>query len=307
MRLKKIILFGLTLALTAAVHAQAAIALTKISVGYVPVIDFLPAYVAKEQGLFEKNELDVTLKPIFIASNIASAMVAGDVQIGLGTAPNMMMANEGGLDLVAIYGITRDTKSNPMLSLIARKASGIKAATDLVGKKIAVPGLNSVIHIFTLKWLTKNGVDPSKVTFVELPMPQLENVLKGGLVDAVSVIEPFRGKILRDSDSVLIANIASDLRDNMMMGYWQALRGWAKANPAAIKEFRAAMDEGLSFIRKNPEAAKKIATKYLRVVPPNFPTWDFKQTTDDFQYQADITRELGLLKKPVDVGSLIWK
>ncbi|WP_137046354.1 ABC transporter substrate-binding protein [Pseudolabrys sp. FHR47] len=306
MTIKRLISFGLAFVLAAAVHAPA-FAQTKISVGYIPAMDFLPAFVAKEQGLFEKNGLDVTLKPIVLASNVASAMTAGDVQIGLGTGPNMMMANEGGLDLVAVYGLTRDTKQNPIVGLIARKGSGIKTAADLVGKKIAVPGLNSVVHIFAMEWVAKNGVNPNKVTFIELPLPQMGSVLKGGLVDAIAVIEPFRGGILRDPDSVLVANIASDLRDNMMMGYWQSLRSWAKANPGAVKAFRASMDQGLAFIQQNPEEAKKIAGKYLRVVPPTFPVWQFKQTADDFQYQADISRELGFLKKPVDANALIWK
>lgn len=306
MRIRQLMLCAATF-LAAVLHVHAAMALSKISVAYVPAIDFLPAFVAKERGLFEKNGLDVTLKPIALASNIPSAMTAGDVQIGLGTGPNMMMANEGGLDLVAIYGLTRDTKTNPIVGLIARKSAGIKTAADLAGKKIAVPGLNSVIHIFTMEWLAKNGVEPGKATFVELPMPQLDSVLRGGLVDAISVIEPFRGNSLRDTESVLIANVASDLRENMMMGYWQSLRSWAQANPDAVKAFRASMDEGLSFIKQEPEEARKIALKYLRVVPPTFPTWEFKQTVDDFQYQADITRKLGLLKKPVDAASLIWK
>jgi NitT/TauT family transport system substrate-binding protein len=284
-----------------------ALAQTKVTIAYTPVIDFLPAYVAKERGFFEKNGLNANLMPIIIASNIVSAMVAGDVQIGLGTAPNMLMANEGGLDFVAIYGVTRDTKGSPMTSLITRKATGIKNAADLTGKKIGVPGLNSVIHIFTMKWLTSKGMPADKATFVELPMPQLGDVLKAGNVDAIAVIEPFRSNVLKDPDSVLVANTALELRDNMMLGYWQATRSWAKANAPAIKGFRAAIDEGLSFIQKNPDEAKAIAAKYLRFVPPSFPHWDFNQTPEDFQYQADITRELGLLKKPVDVNSLIWK
>lgn len=307
MRTSRRVSLAIALTLFFASQVSVALAQTKINLAYVPVVDFLPAYVAKERGYFEKNGLDATLKPIIIASNIVSAMVAGDIQIGLGTAPNMLMANEGGLDLVAIYGVARDTKKSPMVSLITRKATEIKTAADLAGKRIAVPGLNSVIHIFTVKWLATKGVESGKVTFVELPMPQLGDVLKAGTVDAISVIEPFRGNVLRDPDSVLIADLANELRENMMLGYWQSTRSWAQANPAAIKGFRAAMDAGLAFIRENPKEARTIAAKYLKFVPPNFPHWDFVQTPEDFQYQADISRELGLLKKPVDVNSLIWK
>jgi ABC-type nitrate/sulfonate/bicarbonate transport system substrate-binding protein len=141
--------FALVVGLASICFAATASAQTKITVAYVPVADFLPAFVAKEKGFFERNGLEVTLKPIIVASNIPPAMVAGDVQIGLGTGPNMMMANENGLDLVSIYGITRDTTENPISSLIVRKSSGIKEAKDFIGKKVAVPGLNSGLDIFT--------------------------------------------------------------------------------------------------------------------------------------------------------------
>jgi NitT/TauT family transport system substrate-binding protein len=299
--------FALVVGLASICFAATASAQTKITVAYVPVADFLPAFVAKEKGFFERNGLEVTLKPIIVASNIPPAMVAGDVQIGLGTGPNMMMANENGLDLVSIYGITRDTTENPISSLIVRKSSGIKEAKDFIGKKVAVPGLNSVLDIFTREWLKRKGVNPDQVTFVELPMPQLGDVLKAGTVDAITVIEPFRGNILRDPESLLIGNVASELRPDMMMGYWQALRKWSVANEPAIKAFRASLDEGLSFIRSNDEETRTIAAKYLRFVPPRFPTWNFKQTVEDFQVQADITTNLGLLRKRVDVKAMIWK
>ena len=38
--------------------------LTPVRAAYVPVGTWLPAWVAKDQGIFEKNGLDVTLTPI---------------------------------------------------------------------------------------------------------------------------------------------------------------------------------------------------------------------------------------------------
>ena len=54
--LSKILTLGsvLVLSLTAAGAAEP----TKVSIGYPPATDFLPAYVSKEKSIFDKNNID---------------------------------------------------------------------------------------------------------------------------------------------------------------------------------------------------------------------------------------------------------
>ena len=49
---------------------------TKVAIGYPPATDFLAAYVAKEQGIFSKHNIDATLVKIPVVSNIPSAVVS---------------------------------------------------------------------------------------------------------------------------------------------------------------------------------------------------------------------------------------
>ena len=53
LRMASLLFFGFT--------AVAAAEPTKVAIGYPPATDFLPAYVAKEQGIFAKNNIDATL------------------------------------------------------------------------------------------------------------------------------------------------------------------------------------------------------------------------------------------------------
>src|SRR4051794_38344974 len=49
---------------------------------------------------------------------------------------------------------------------------------------------------------------------------------------------------------------------DVLVGAWMA-GNWAKKNPETIKNFRAAIDEGLVFIKANPDEAKEIERKYI--------------------------------------------
>ena len=98
--------------------------------------------------------------------------------------------------MVASAGEAIEVKSNPTTQVIVRKDSGIKSAADLKGKAIAAPTLGAVIHVATLYWLKKNGVDPASIRGVEVPFPNMGDQLKAGNVDAVEALEPFAGALL---------------------------------------------------------------------------------------------------------------
>src|SRR5499427_10898796 len=117
----------------------------KANIGYIGAADFAPLFVAKDKGMFDKHGLDATLTRIQIAPNVGPAIISGDLQIGMGTAPNLLHAAEGGLPLVAIAGASRMKKNNPIAGLIGRTGFAYKTPADLRGKKIGSPGLNTML------------------------------------------------------------------------------------------------------------------------------------------------------------------
>lgn len=306
MRLSRMIA-ALSLAVVSAIFGQQASAQTKVNVGYTAAGDFLPVFVAKEKGYFDKRGLDVTLTRVALASTVPAALMANSVQIGTGTGPGLLQAAEGGLDLVAVSGAARQNRSNPTVSVLARKEAKIASPADFKGKKVGVPGLNSVIDVVFRQWLKSNGVAPESVTLVEAPFPQMNDMLRGGMLDAVAVLEPFRSKILADGNGFKVADYFSDVKDGMIFGFWIATRSWAEANAAAVKAFREAGEEGIAFIRANPEDAKAIETKYLGVKTPGFSSFDIEIKPEDLQAYAAIGKGLGLLQRDVNTSRLIAK
>jgi NitT/TauT family transport system substrate-binding protein len=283
-----------------------AAAQTKINIGYPTASDFLPAFIAKEEGCFDKHKIDATMTRMPIVSNIPAALIAGSLQIGMSTPTVMLQAREGGLDLVGIAGATRMVKANPSMSLVMRKGVNVTTAADVKGKKIGVPGLNSVADVMFRKWLKNNGVRLEDVTFIEATFPQMPDLLKGGTLDGVVAVEPIRSRIVgADIGYRIPEEFYVAVNPDSLLTLWSATSAWAKANPEVVKNFRACLAEGLASLRKDPEKAKEIEKKYLGFTTPVYPTHALDLKADDFVFFAGLAKEMGLTRQDVDVKTLV--
>jgi NitT/TauT family transport system substrate-binding protein len=284
-----------------------AIAQTKVNIGFSPAADFTPVFAGKDKGFFEKRGLDVTLTRVPLASNIPSAIVAGSLQIGMGTGSMLVQTAEAGLGLVAITGASRVVKTNSVVSLVARSGENIKSAADLKGKKVGVPGLNSMLHVLFQKWLLDNKIALAQVTMIESPFPQMRDMLKGGTIDAAIAIEPFRARILSDNTGFRVADYVSEIQEDVLAAFWMTKSDWAQANPQAIRAFREGYEEALAYCVQNPEEARALQVKYLGFPSPVIPSYSTRLSAADLELFEKAGRQVGMLRQPVDVTKLIWK
>ena len=302
----KTIIGGAAAGLLGAAAAAPAVAQTKINIAHVFANDFLPVFIAKDNGCFEKRGLDVTLTLLPIINNIPATIVAGSTQIGATTPTVMLQAVENGLDLVAIAGSTRMLAKEPTFSVVMRPDVKVATVQDLKGKRIAVPGINSLGEVVMRKWLKDGGLKPGEVNIVEAPIPQMSDLLKGGTVDGVLIMEPIRSRIVGGGIGYRHPQefYATTAPDSVAI-FWITSGAWAKANPKAIAEFRACVAESVAFIGSNLEEAKKVELKYVKANSPVYAQFESKITAADLKIHADITTEMGLLKKPANLDAMI--
>lgn len=307
---KKLMVAGIAAALTAAFSfgAQAQQKLTQVRAAYVPVATWLPAWVAKDKGIFEKHGLDVTLTPVQNLS-LLPGTVGRQFEFAASTAPDLLKAVAGGLDVVATAGEAIETKSNQTFQLIVRKDSNIKSPADLKGKVIAAPTLGAVMHSATLYWLKKNGVDPASVRGVEVPFPNMGDQLKAGSVDAVEALVPFTTTILA-AGNVSLGDPMMAVGDDVVFPFWISEGAWARANGATIKAWIASLTEAKAFMDSNDKETRDILAKYSRLPPAvvqkvPLPTYRFTIKTEELAVWADVLSELGQLPKPVDKAKLV--
>src|ERR1700758_4478241 len=129
-----------------AASLTAAQAQTKLTLGYGSASAWIASFVAADQGIFAKHGLDVTMKFVPSAATQPAAITAGSLDIGTFDAPLLLLADEGGLDLRIVAGGTSEQgKDKEMGRVMAREDSAIKSAQDFRGRRIGIPGRNSIL------------------------------------------------------------------------------------------------------------------------------------------------------------------
>lgn len=279
---------------------------TALRVAYVPVVTWLPTFVAQDMGIFAKHGLEVTLTPIQNLS-LLPGTVGRQFDIASSTGPDLIKAVVGGLDVVAVAGAAFEVRGNPTVQVIVRKDSPIKSIKDLKGKSIAAPTLGAVIHVSVLHWAKMNGVDPGDIRGIEVPFPNMGDQLKAGNVDAVEVLEPFAGALLA-AGNVSIGDPLLSVGNEVVFPFWIAQGEWARNNRGTIQAWIAALTESRAYMDTHPKEARTVLAKYTKLpeavvqrVP--MPTFRFTLKPEDLGVWVDVLTDLGQISQPVDKRS----
>lgn len=302
-----VVSLGSALAVPSIRRARAA---TPLTVGYTATLGFNGAFIAKDQGLFAKHGLDVSLLLIGLNSNMPAAMMGGSIQIGGPTPTVLLQAAEGGVDLVVVAGCSGVDPDNRYDGLLVRKGVAIDSPAACIGKKIGVPGLNAYYHVAVRKWLGDNKVDWRRVNFVEVPFTQSADVLRSGSVDAVATGEPFSTRILNEGIGTLLARGADMVPRGTSGIFYAAMRDWAEANLPAVHAFRAALADAIRSQEADPAAARASAGKFIKLPPEVLATLTLPVLQGDamagqVQFWADVMTQQGMLERKPDPAKMM--
>jgi NitT/TauT family transport system substrate-binding protein len=285
----------------------ATMAQEQLAIGFPPSIDMLPAIVAHENGCLADAGYASSLTVIPIATNIPPALLSGSLQIGMSTPTILLPAVENGVDLVAVAGGTIMQAGNEGVSLITQPSLKITDPTQLKGLKVGVPGIMSVADLVFRKWLTQSGIDPNEVTFIEVPLPRMAEMMKSGTVDAVVAVQPVLGGLVAGGIAERnVGEFFSFAADGAIMAFWSASGEWAKSHPEAVAAFRTCLDASIPWIIENRAAANEMGAKYLNFSTEFTPFWRTEIVPADFDYYVTVSKEFGLVRSDVDTSKLVF-
>ncbi|MET7641466.1 ABC transporter substrate-binding protein [Streptomyces sp. NPDC005438] len=221
----------------------------------------LPARIAKEQGYFKDEGIDVKFT---LVENIATLPPAlGKSFEIVQTAPtNMISASNQGIPMVAVSGATVDTKDNPTASVIASKKSGIKSIKDLKGGKLGVLNETGTLHTAVKYWLKEAGVPEDSVKIVQVDGPAMADQLAAGQVDAVETIAPFRSTVLAKGNAVDLGDPYLQMAPELGAMLWGAQRQWAEKNAETVSGFRTAIAKAIKHIDEHEKESLEVLQDY---------------------------------------------
>jgi NitT/TauT family transport system substrate-binding protein len=298
--------------LAAGISCGSSVAATKIKLGYSAAAAFANAFVAADEGIFARHGLDVELILVPNSSTTPAALVSDSLQVATPTAPVTLQAIEAGLDLVVLSGGAVTVRGSTEVAVLAHEGSGIKTAKDFEGKKIATPGLNGFLHVLFREWMTQQGADWKKVTFVETPFAQLNDVLKAGQVDGIVTADPFKTRAVASNAGYVVAHYVSDIGDGVTGGWFIASRRWADQNKDAAKAFQVAMKEATEVAMSNPEVLRKAIASHIKMPPEvlaqlTMPKLEASVSPEQIDFWSKVCVKQGLTRKPTDPARILWK
>jgi NitT/TauT family transport system substrate-binding protein len=232
--------------------------LTRLNVGYSAVsADQLPAWVAKETGIFAKNGLDVQL--IFFTGGTTAilALVSGDVPMTQVSGPGLVNSVMAGSDAVFVAaGMTS-------LNYVLMGKPGIKSAEQLKGGTLAISRFGSATDSIARFALRKIGMAPGKdVTLMQVGSgPERLNALLTGRVSA-AVINPPSSFIAEKRGLAVIADVAQ-----MGLVFQHTApattRRFIKEHPDTVRRYVRSHVEAVHKVWTDKEATVRTLGKYM--------------------------------------------
>ncbi len=237
-------------------------------------------WIAKEAGLFEKYGLNVSLLYIGQANRPVEAMNAGSVDFLAIAGPTVLLANLGGLDIVAVAGIV----NKPHQAIIVK--SDIQKPADLQGKKLMAGTRGSSTFFLLSRALNQWGLDPNRDVNIVSGLggqPGYLAALSAGQVDGALLSEPTRTRALKAGFKEL--GKLSEMGIKTQSVTIATTEKLINTNPEAVRRLVAAISEGGHRLKQDKSFALQTMTKYTRLS-------DSSMLTGSYETFAPITEEI---------------
>ena len=226
-------------------------------------------YIAREQGFFADNGVNVTFKEYEAGKLAADALIAGDADIST-SSDFAFVSNSLEMDDLRLLGTVSQTE---LIELVARKDRGISTPADLEGKKIGVTRKSSAE--FSLgTFLTFNGLSVDDVEVVDLTPSGIVEAISKGEIDAGIA----RDLYVYGMKQALGANAVSWPAQSGQPFYFVlgAKEEFLTERPVAVERFLKALVQAEAFVNTHNEEAKEFIGQtfgydhsYLDTIWPN--------------------------------------
>jgi NitT/TauT family transport system substrate-binding protein len=240
--------------LTAAFTALAAAASAQtVRVNYIPITDVTPLFVAIDKGYFAAEGLTIVPTPSTGGAAGVPGLMASAFDVMYGNVVSTMLAQQQGFKLEVIAAGTKqfDNPANTN-GIVARTGDPIKSGNDLEGKTVAVNTRNGIIWLFARAWIAKSGGDPSKVTFKEVPFPQMLDALRGKQIDAAFMVNPFFNAAVTDAkDFQLVAAPYREVQPDVEVGHYISTQDYFAKNKETLAKYSRAFRKGVQWYNAN--------------------------------------------------------
>jgi NitT/TauT family transport system substrate-binding protein len=238
---------------------------TRVRIAVLPILDTLPMYVARQEGLFAKHGVEVELIPAGSAPKRDEMINAGQADGMINEIVSTLFYNRSQTQVQIVRFARTAAPGSPMFRILASGDSGIQSVQDLRGVEIGI-SQGTVIEYLTDRLLEVEGIDPAEVRAIAVPdIGQRMALLADGQLKAAMLPDPL-ATLAMQQGAVLVMD------DGSHPEYGHSTYAFRKAfidqNPDAVRGFLAAIEEAVELINREPERWQDLLSQEQLVPAP---------------------------------------
>ena len=222
----------------------------------------IPLWVAQEKGLLKKH--GIAPEVIFFSNGPTAlqALAAGELDIVLTSAPNVVNPRLAGMDTVMILSLI------PTFTDHIVAVPTIPSTEQLKGKIGGVNRQGSISEMGLRLVLRRLGIDPEKDTKIVSAggNPDRLAALSKGIVHYTTLSEPF----VREAEKMGFRDLL-DMASLSIPLHWNGVvtrESIIKARRPMVAKVARAITEAIYYLKTDKEGTKAIITKILKITDP---------------------------------------
>ena len=222
-----------------------------LALDWFPNADHAGIYEALDRGYFEDAGLEVEPQIPSDPSAPIKQVAAGRADLAISYEPEVLLAREEGLDVVAVGALVRE----PLTSLVSLGKQGIAEPRQLNGKSVATAGI-PYQAAYLRAILEQAGLNEDDVERVDVGLNLVSPLIAGRVDAALGLFWNVEGVELRqrgdDPTVVPVDELGIPTYDELVL---VASGERVSEDPEPIRLFLAALERGTREAAENPRAA----------------------------------------------------
>jgi len=282
----------------------------RLSMGFIPNVQYAPFYVAVDKGYYLENGIEVEFD-YSLETDGVTLVGSDDLQFALVSGEQVLLARVQDLPIVYIMAWWQEYP----VGVVAKSEQGIQTPQDLAGKRIGLPGLFGANYIGLRALLNEAGLGEDDVILDSIGFNQVEALATDQ--DQAVVIYANNEPIQLDAlgyeiDLIQVADYVQ-LASNGLISNEKTI----SENPDLVRRMVEASLRGLADTLANPDEAFEISKKYVEnldqadqsvqreVLTASLRFWETDRLGHSnaaaWENMQSILLDMGLLSQPLNV------
>ena len=236
-----------------------------LKIGLLPIEDAVPFYVAEQEKMYAKENLQVELIPFQSALERDSALAAGAIDGAIDDPIGAILFDKGQGRLKITSICLGEKPAEGVFAILAAPGSGLKSVSDLKGVEIAVSN-STIIEYVTDRMLAGQGFKSEEIKKIEVvKMPIRMQMLLSDAVKAATLPEPLTSIAVSKGARVLVNDAVGteSLSQTIIVFRAEVL----KNQKPEIAAFFRAYQSAVQAINSDPEKFRPLFVDKGRIPP----------------------------------------